>query len=323
MSTESIVRTVLGDVTPATLGALDYHEHLFQESPLLPGDDLNDEDKSGLEAETLHNAGISTMIESTPTGLGRNVEAVARISVRTGLTIVHTTGAHHAGHYASGHPLLDLSVKSLGELFTADITDGFRKNDGTFAANPSGAPIQAGLAKAGIRYWSIGSFEHRVLRGVAEAHRATGCAIMVHLDFGSATHEVLDILEELGVPAARVVLAHIDRNLDAELHASLAFRGAYLGYDGMARHRDAPDSAIVDCIEKVVELGGVERIVLGGDVARATRYRSYGGIPGLDYLPLRFLPRLAKRLSPGAYQTIVTSNGSRLLAFVPSHTHRR
>ena len=32
------VRTVLGEVPAATLGRTDYHEHLFQVSPLLPGD---------------------------------------------------------------------------------------------------------------------------------------------------------------------------------------------------------------------------------------------------------------------------------------------
>ena len=31
-------------------------------------------------------------------------------------------------------------------------------------------------------------------------------------------------------------------------------------------------------------------------MARRSRYRSYGGIPGLDYLPVRFLPRLRREL---------------------------
>lgn len=36
-------------------------------------------------------------------------------------------------------------------------------------------------------------------------------------------------------------------------------------------------------------------------VARASRYRADGGIPGLDYLPLRFLPRLAQRVDTTTY----------------------
>ena len=40
------VRTVLGDIPAADLGSCDYHEHLFQVSPLLSGDELDDESSS-------------------------------------------------------------------------------------------------------------------------------------------------------------------------------------------------------------------------------------------------------------------------------------
>jgi 5-phospho-D-xylono-1,4-lactonase len=39
----SSVRTVLGDIAPTDLGRTNYHEHLFQVTPLLAGDELDDE----------------------------------------------------------------------------------------------------------------------------------------------------------------------------------------------------------------------------------------------------------------------------------------
>ncbi|SDS15522.1 phosphotriesterase family protein [Microlunatus soli] len=311
----SRVRTVLGDADPSTLGAVDYHEHLFQVSPLLPGDELDDEARSGEEAAALHAAGIATMVEATPTGLGRRPEAVARISAATGLAVVQVTGAHHGGHYAADDPLLSWTVAELADRFGAEVTDGFRDRAGRPLVGPTGEPIRAGVVKAGIRYWAIGPFERRVLAAAARTHRRTGCPIMVHLDFGSAAHEVLDLLAADGVPASAVALAHIDRNLDPGLHVSLIERGAQLGYDGMARHREAPDSAIIDCLWKVAEQTEAVGILLGGDVARATRYRSYGGLPGLDYLPRRFLPRLRSELSPASYSAIVGGNAARWLTF--------
>jgi predicted metal-dependent phosphotriesterase family hydrolase len=302
-----IVRTVLGDVAPHSLGVLDYHEHLFQSSPLLGGDEIDDEELSGAEAGLLRAAGVQAMIEATPVGLGRNVEAVARISAARGLTVVHTTGAHHGGHY----PKLP---EIHAERFIADVTRGFLLADGSLARAPDGSPVRAGVVKAGIRYWAIGAFERNVLEAVAQTSRQTGCAVMVHLDFGSAAHEVLDLLGALGVEPHRVVLAHIDRNLDPGLHASLAERGSYLGYDGMARHKDAPDSAILDCLEAAVAAGAGERIVLGGDVARRSRYVAYGGMPGLAYLPLRFLPRVSDRVGAEVYRDLTAANGARLLA---------
>lgn len=317
MKSSNIIRTVLGDIAPLSLGRLDYHEHLFQRSPLLPDDVLSDEALSGQEALRLRNAGVDATIEATPAGLGRDVEATARISSSSGLHIVHVTGAHHSGHYPLDYPLLKLSIDQLAERFTNDVTLGFQIPSGQEARTDSGIPIRAGMVKAGIRYWSINAFEMRVLKAVSLTQLATGCPVMIHLEYGSASHEILDILAGHGVPANRVVLAHIDRNLDPELHVSLAEKGAYLGYDGMARHRESPDSAILQCLRSVVDAGQSERIVIGGDVARSSRYRSYGGLPGLEYLPLRFLPRLLATVGDDAYHRIVVTNGAELLAMPP------
>lgn len=310
------VRTMLGDIDPARLGQVDYHEHLFQISPLLPGDELDDEHRSSQEALSLFDAGIGTMVEATPTDLGRNVEVVARISLATGMHIVHVTGAHHSGHYGVDGPLLNASTSELAHLFTSDVLNGFHNQHGKTAATSEGAPIRAGMVKAGIRYWSINPFERRILDAAAQTNLASGVAIMVHLDYGSAAHEVLDILAEHGVSADHVVLAHMDRNLDPGLHTSLTDRGAYLGYDGMARHREAPDSAILACLEATLgHESAHSRIVLGGDVARASRYRAYGGLPGLDFLPMRFIPRIAQALGAEITKHITTDNPAKLLAF--------
>ncbi|ROS48854.1 phosphotriesterase [Frigoribacterium sp. PhB24] len=308
------VRTVLGDVPASSLGPLDYHEHLFQVSPLLPGDELDDEALSSEEAVSLVSGGIRSMVEATPVGLGANPEAVARISARTGLQVVHATGAHHRGHYRDSDPLLIASEADLVERFVGDVVDGLRGPSGARAIGPDGAPVRAGLVKGAARYWSIDAFGERVLSACAATAGQTGVPVMVHLDHGSAAHEVLDRLAASGLPADRVVLAHVDRNLDAGLHASLVERGAWLGYDGAARHREAPDSALIDCLRRTVEAVGDERILLGGDVARASRYRAYGGMPGLDYLAVRFMPRLERELGAEFLRALTVRNPAVFLA---------
>jgi predicted metal-dependent phosphotriesterase family hydrolase len=313
------VRTVLGDIEPAALGRTDYHEHLFQVTPLLPGDELDDEDLSGAEARLLRAAGIDAMVEATPTGLGRDPAATARISASTGLGVVLMTGAHREAHYPGGHWLTTLGPARLAERFTADLLDGAPAADGPGgsapARAPGGEPVRAGLLKAGIGYWSISRFERDVLDAVAAAHRATGAPVMVHLEHGSAAVEVLEILAAGGVRADRVVLAHVDRNPDPVLHAELAAMGAYLGYDGMARTREWPDSVLVDCLLRVAALGGARRVLLGGDVARRTRYVAYGGMPGLAYLPARFVPRLEREGGAELVRTVLVDNPAKALAW--------
>jgi predicted metal-dependent phosphotriesterase family hydrolase len=316
-SLTGVIRTVLGDQPAAELGRCDYHEHLFQVSPLLAGDELDDERCSGQEAASLQRSGIDAMVEATPTGLGRDPGAVARISARTGLTVVHVTGAHREEHYTSDHWLLTCDAAELAVRFAADVREGLPAADtmdrGQPATGPGGQPVRAGLIKAGVGYWRVSPFERRVLAAVATAAAETGTALMVHLEYGSAAWEVLEALADDGVSADRVILAHIDRNLDPGLHAELSHAGAYLGYDGMGRHRNAPDSAILDCLETVISTGNSTRILLGGDVARRTRYQAYGGLPGLAYLPGRFLPRLRERFGAGLEELFLVSNPARAM----------
>ncbi len=305
------VRTALGDIEPSALGPTDYHEHLFQVSPLLPGEELDDEAASGREAQLLRDAGITGMVDATPLGLGRNPAAAARISAAADLHVVMATGVHHGGHYPDQHDLRRYTSQQLAELFTDELLHGMRQDEtdpGEVALSPAGRPVMAGLIKAGIGYWSISDFEQRVLEGVGAAHVDTGAPVMVHLEHGSAAIEVLDLLERLGVQADRVVLAHIDRNPDPGLHIDLAQRGAYLGYDGMARTREWPESILLQCLESVAEAGAADRLLLGGDVARRSRYIGYGGMPGMAYLPTRFIPRVARLGHPNLVHTLLVHN---------------
>jgi predicted metal-dependent phosphotriesterase family hydrolase len=317
MSVRALVRTVLGERVASTLGPFDYHEHLFQVSPLLPGDELDDEPSSRAEAAALLGSGFGAMVDATPTGLGRRPAALARISSRTGLAVLATTGAHRAPHYDPGHWLLSATEDELTRRFCADVVEGLPAEDtrkrGEPVRGPEGAPVRAAVVKAGVGYWSIGAFEHRVLAAVAATWHDTGAAVMVHLEHGSAAFEVLAELAAAGVPASAVALAHVDRNPDPGLHAELAAAGAYLGYDGFARSQRWPDSVLLDCLLRAAELGAGRRLLLGGDVARATRYRGYGGMPGLAYLGERVLPRLRAVAPAGLVDAVLTTNPTRWL----------
>lgn len=317
-----VVRTVLGEVDPAALGRVDYHEHLFQVSPLLPGDELDDEHASGAEAGLLKASGFEAMVDATPFGLARDPAALARISATTGLHIVATTGRHREAHYGADHPMQVWTADRLAALFVSDITRGMPESDAAVfetpevpsAVTPVGGPVRAGMLKGGVDYWRISPFERTTLLAVAAAHRETGAPVMVHLEFCTAAHEVLDLLAAEGVASDRVVLAHADRDPDAGLHVSLAERGAYLGYDGFARPRTRSDAELLALTAAVVESGAGDRVVLGGDVARRTRYLAYGGMPGLAYLGERYVPRLRALVGDDAVDRMLVANPASLLA---------
>jgi phosphotriesterase-related protein len=112
----------------------------------------------------------------------------------------------------------------------------------------------------------------------------------------------------------RIILAHLDRNPDAELHAEIAARGAYLEYDTMGRTKYRPDSELLDLIERVVEAGHLPRVLLGQDMGRRSMLRAYGGGPGMRYLMETFVPRLRRRIGHEATDAILIANPARAFA---------
>ncbi len=323
MSTEmpatEIIRTVRGDIQPHDLGRTNVHEHLLMRSPLLRGEELDDVERSAAEAAEMRKAGMDALIELTPIGLGRDPLHLAEIAIRSGLHIVMATGIHHQGHYPPEHWIHRMETDQLSELFVRDLTEGC---DGADYSGPRERPttVRAGIIKVGAGYWRISPHEHRVFEAAARAHRQTGAPIACHLEMGTAAWEILDVLKASGVPSNRVMLSHVDRNPDPGLHAELAAAGAYLGYDGMARAKYYPDSTILDCILQVSSRGGAERLLLGGDLTRRSSFRAYGGLPGLTYLPRRFVPRLLEGGGEKLVEQILVANPARFVAFAPKNS---
>ena len=308
------IRTVLGDIEPQKLGNTNAHEHLLMRSPLLRGEELDNLELSCIEVTKMRQAGIDALIELTPIGVGRDPEGIAEISRRSGLHVVLATGIHRDAHYTPEHWIHRTGVDQLVELFIRDIAEGC---DGADYGGPlpEHTEVRAGVIKVGVGYWRISEVERRVLEAAGETHRHTGAPVVCHLELGTAAWEVLETLESAGVPAHRIALAHVDRNPDPGLHAELAASGAYLGYDGMARAKYWPDSVLLDCLVEVAERGGADRLLLGGDLARRSSFSSYGGMPGLTYLPERFVPRLKVLGGGNLVNRVLVDNPARFLAF--------
>ncbi len=88
------VITVTGPRDAATLGVIDAHDHLLIDSPGMPGTGFTDVERSIEEARDGLASGISTLVEMTPIGLGRDPAGLRAISEATGLAIVAASGFH-------------------------------------------------------------------------------------------------------------------------------------------------------------------------------------------------------------------------------------
>lgn len=290
-----VVRTVRGDIDPSSLGATDAHDHAFFTSPLAPGEELDDLDKAVEEVRTLRAAGADAFIDWTPLGLGRTVEGLRAVSEAVGIHIVASTGVHREAHYAADDPLHALSAGALTDRFVADIAAG------------------SGAIKVGAGYHRLSPFEELVFEAAAAAHARTGAPVLVHTERGTHGREILERLRGI----EPVVLAHVDRNPDAGLHAELAAAGAYLEYDGPGRTKYWPDSTLLELIAAVAERGHAGRLLCGGDLGGRAMARAWGGGPGMDYVFAVFKPRLERELGAALSTTIFVDNPARAFAFDP------
>lgn len=310
---EGHIVTVTGPRSIDALGVIDAHDHLLLDSPALPGRAFTDPAKATEEVLDARASGIETIVEMTPIGLGRDPAGLRAVADATGVAIVAASGYHRDAHYPAGHWVHDATVETLADRILADLRIGMHPADWNDLSLPPD-PARAGAIKGGASYHHISASERRRLEAIAGASAATGAAILVHSEIGTAAHQIIDLLEAAGARPGRIALAHLDRNPDAELHAEIAARGITLEYDTIGRTRYHPDSVVLDLVEAVAAAGHLDRIMLGLDLGGRDSFRAYDGGPGLRYLMTAFAPRLRRRLGGDAATRILVANPARFYA---------
>ena len=296
------IRTVLSDLLPAAFGVCDSHDHLFFRSAVLPGQELDDEAAALAEVRAFADAGGQAIVQWTPHGLGRRAELLPGISKSTGVSLVAATGLHRREHYPDG--FVEKIKDQLAEIFVRELTVGIGNSQ-----------VRAGLIKVAGGFHVLDAHAELVMRAAAEAHHATGAAIAVHHEVGSAADAVLDLLvDKLDVHPLAVILGHLNRFPDQRMHLELARRGAYLAFDGPSRANSATDPQLMDSLAALVEAGYGERLLIGGDTTTARARAATGEGPGMPYLLTHIKPRITRQLGADAADAIFRSNPARAFA---------
>jgi 5-phospho-D-xylono-1,4-lactonase len=312
------VRTVLGDIDPATLGITYAHEHVVIDGgrpvQLEPDFDLSDVDAMATEVGAAMDLGLGAVIDAMPCDCGRSPGKLAELSRRTGLHIVAPTGLHHDRFYGPAHWSHRLDVDQLANLFVADIEDGIDRYD------YSGPIVErtahrAGVIKIGGSDGSLTDRDERVFDAAALAHGRTGAPILTHCEKGTAGIDQVRRLADRGVALAHVALSHVDKIVDRGYHRELAASGAALEYDGSFRWGEAPNGTL-QLLEWMMEDDLLDHVVLGMDAARQGYYAVYGGRPGLTWLLDGFAQQAEERgLGSHVRRRLFVDNPARIFAF--------
>jgi phosphotriesterase-related protein len=348
-TSSGFVRTVAGDIPPASLGITLCHEHLLCDQrqvtfhPPAHQEDthladrpvaldffgwlqlnwasnwdnlvLDDEDLATEEAQLLRLAGGQSLVDCTLPGIGRDPAALVRIAGSTGLNIVMGTGYY----VAATHPacVAAMTEDDLCRHMQREVCDG-----------DADTGVRAGIIGEIGCTWPLDPAEARVLRAAGMAQRELGCCLSIHPGrHPGSPRQILDVLQPTGVDLARVVIGHIERTVQHldQLHALLD-TGCFVEYDLFgtestahfpyrSNHIDIPsDAQRIDQIAALIDAGYGGRILVSHDVCTKNRARRFGGM-GYDHILRDVLPWMRQRgFDEASIRMLVVDNPRRALS---------
>lgn len=289
------IETTLGPLPKERLGRINSHEHLFIDSsqgivkdPDFRLDSVECAIKDVIE---WRDAGGGAMVDTMPVSAGRNVGKLIKVSEATGIPIIVPTGFHKSYYYWPDHWRNRYSEDEMTELIVTEIQQGCDLNEyqGPIVKR---CAVKAGAMKVAGQYNYVDDVMKRLIRVVGRAHQRTGCPVFVHTERGLECFELVQRLNDAGVPSRSILVCHMDRNADLWLHRKLAQTGVFLEYDTPSRFKYQPESVLTRLMREMIEAGFLDRLMLGGDMARRSYLKSYGGGPGYAYLLTHFTARL-------------------------------
>jgi len=263
------VETVRGPISTSDLGVTLMHEHVFVLSPEIManypegwGDEQARIDSAVEKLNALKAIGVDTIVDPTVIGLGRYIPRIQRVAERTDLQIVVATGVYTYNdvpmffHFTGPGTALN-GPETMVEMFVRDITEGI-----------AGTGVKAAILKCATDEPGMTPGVERVLRAVAQAHRATGVPITTHTH--AHTRRGLEqqrVFAEEGVDLSRVVIGHSGDTTDLDYLEELADAGSYLGMDRFGLDNISSFDDRVDTVARMCERGHADKMVLAHDAS--------------------------------------------------------
>ena len=274
------IQTVRGPIETTHLGQVLMHEHIFVLSTEIMENypEPWEEEERHLDAvarlSELKAVGIDTIVDLTVVGLGRYIPRIQRIAAETELNIVVATGVYtyndvpHYFHFRGPGTLLG-GPEIMVDMFVHDIEVGIADTG-----------VKAAILKCATDEPGVTPGVERVLRSVAQAHRATGVPISTHTHAGTRRGlEQQQIFAAEGVDLSRVVIGHSGDSTDIAYLEELMAAGSYLGMDRFGIEVMLPFEDRVNTVAVLCQRGHADQMVLSHDAACFNDWLPHDDLP--------------------------------------------
>lgn len=282
------ILTVSGPVDSGHAGVVDAHNHLWIASirGAAPGSPVLDNQPAILEELVAYwQVGGRTIIDCQPGGCGRDGRILRVLADTSSVNIVACTGFRLPRYYPPDYWIFNASIDTAAEHFIMEL-------EGSLDETKKMAPtVRAGFIKIACAETLEHSSRHLIQAAVA-ASMETGAAIEVHTEKGSDAEQILEYMIGLGLPVNRLVLCHMDKRPDLNLHRELARAGVLLEYDTFYRPKYHPEANVWPLLVGMVEAGFGLRVAIATDMADRNMWSYTAEGPGLTALLLQIIHRL-------------------------------
>ena len=312
------IMTVTGPIFREALGFCQCHEHIAlskgQSYLVNPALCIDDMDKSLKELKRYKSCGGNTIIDAQPCGCNRMAGELMRLSEKSGVHIIASTGFHKLLFYPGDHWIHSLLAQELEELFVRELTEGMY-TDGELSSPSRQCRAKAGVIKTAYDTEELSPRYQELFKAAAAAAVHTDRVIMVHVEQGTDPRRLLDYLTGLGVRPDRIMFCHMDRACrDMNIHKEILRSGAYLEFDTIGRFKYHSDEHEIGIFKELTEAGYQDQLLYSLDTTRE-RLRAYQpSAVGLDYILASFNKLLtASGISEETIRKFSVENPARLL----------
>lgn len=282
----SVIQTTLGEIDLTQMGRVNAHEHIVIDGEtieqLYPHFIHNDVEKLAEELMQWKEAGGGVIIDCSPINAGRDIEKLSIISRKANLPIIVSTGFHKENYYRKDHWVYSKTCDEISEILFAECFNGIqdRHPNGEMAAQ---SQIKAGVIKLAIDKTGITPHLEKLLSSILILNREFNVPLLLHTEPDIPFKELLHWLESNQTIPEKIVFCHMDKVTDLNIQQLMTSKGYFLEFDSLTRENPGLEKFSA-MLKRFIDLGMSEQILFGGDLARRSYWRCYGGNPGLSYL---------------------------------------
>ncbi len=280
------INTTLGSLRSDSLGKVNVHDHIILDTAQnenIPEDfHHTDVDLISREVASWKAAGGGAIVDSSPIGVGRNIALLNKTSRYSQVPFIVSSGFHKLSYYPKDHWLFTASEAEIADILHAECVEGILIDD-RYPQQSKRSSTKANMLKIGVDPQGINQIQSKLLKAAAKTSNLLEVPLMIHTEPKVPFEALIHTLDRASLEPSRVVICHMGKSLDFELHRTLAEKGYYLEFDEMVRPAP-PLQDLANTILSLFEKGYGHSVLFAGDLARRGYWSCYDGQPGLAYL---------------------------------------